>query len=97
MTPTALEQKSSTDTATTDRSRLLPQDEPDKRLVVTLGPEAAAATRKIAADLGISPSEAVRRGLMLLDLHSSLGADEELAVRNRKTDQWERLRFHWGY
>ncbi len=69
----------------------------DKRLVVTLGIEAGNATRRLASNLGVSPSEAVRRGLTLLDLLASLGPDEELIVRNKKTGESDRLRFHWGY
>jgi hypothetical protein len=69
----------------------------EKRLVVTLGIEAGNATRRLASDLGISPSEAVRRGLTLLDLLASLGPDEELIVRNKMTGESDRLRFHWGY
>jgi hypothetical protein len=71
--------------------------EVDKRLVITLGVEAANATRRLAAHLGVTPIEAVRRGLTLLDLLVSLDPDEELIVRNRKTGQTDRLRFHWGY
>jgi hypothetical protein len=74
-----------------------PPDEADKRLVVTLGVEAANATRRLAARLSVTPSEAVRRGLTLLDLFASLSPDEELIVRNRKTGESDRLRFHWGY
>ena len=42
-------------------------------------------------------TEAVRRGLALLDLLQSLPADEELVVRNTRTGDVERLRFHWGF
>lgn len=69
----------------------------DRRLVITLGPEAAASTRQMAKRLKITPSEAVRRGLTLLHLLMSLGPDEELAIRNRKTKETDRVRVHWGF
>jgi hypothetical protein len=68
-----------------------------RKLVITLGSEAAAATRRMAADMNASTAETVRRGLALLDLFQSLPADEELVVRNTRTGDVERLRFHWGY
>jgi hypothetical protein len=67
-----------------------------RKLVITLGSEAAAATRRMAEELKVPPPEAVRRGLMLLDMLLSLDAGEELVIRNRK-GEIERLRFHWGY
>jgi len=68
-----------------------------RKLVVTLGSEAAAATRRMATDMNASTAETVRRGLALLDLLQSLPADEELVVRNTRTGDVERLRFHWGF
>jgi hypothetical protein len=68
-----------------------------RKLVVTLGTEAAAATRRMATQMNVSTAETVRRGLALLDLLQSLPADEELVVRDRRTGDIERLRFHWGY
>jgi hypothetical protein len=68
-----------------------------RKLVVTLGAEAAAATRRMAADMDTSIAETVRRGLALLDLLQSMRADEELVVRNTRSGDIERLRFHWGY
>jgi hypothetical protein len=79
-----------------DGAETAPPEPDDKRLVVTLGVEAASATRRLAAALGVTPSEAVRRGLTLLDMFVSLGPDEELIVRNKKTGESDRLRFHWG-
>jgi len=67
-----------------------------RKLVVTLGSEAAAATRRMATELNVTPPETVRRGLMLLDLLLSLDPDEELIIRN-KSGEISRLRFHWGY
>ena len=72
-------------------------DTEGRKLVVTLGAEAAAATRRMAADLDVSTAEAVRRGLALLDVLQSLGPEEELVVRNTRSGEIERLRFHWGY
>jgi hypothetical protein len=68
----------------------------NRKLVVTLGPEAASATRRMAAQLDVTAPEAVRRGLMLLDLLLSLDPSERLVVLNDQGDI-ERLRFHWGY
>jgi hypothetical protein len=68
-----------------------------RKLVVTLGTEAAAATRRMATQMNVSTAETVRRGLALLDLLQSLPSDEELVVRDRRTGDIERLRFHWGY
>jgi hypothetical protein len=68
-----------------------------RKLVVTLGPEAAAAARTMAAHLEVATAEIVRRGLALFDLLQSLDPDEELVVRNTRTGDIERLRFHWGY
>jgi hypothetical protein len=83
--------------STVRKSAEISPDQADKRLVVTLGVEAANATRRLAAHLSVTPSEAVRRGLTLLDLLASLSPDEELIVRNKKTGESDRLRFHWGY
>jgi hypothetical protein len=72
-------------------------DDDGRKLVVTLGTEAAVAARRMAADMNASTAETVRRGLALLDLLQSLPAEEELVVRNTRTGDIERLRFHWGY
>jgi hypothetical protein len=72
-------------------------DAEGRRLVVTLGPEAAGAARRMAAHLEVTTAETVRRGLALLDLLQSLHHDEELVVRNTRTGDIERLRFHWGF
>lgn len=66
------------------------------RAVVTLSPPAAGAARRLAAAMrGISLPEVVRRGLMLLDMYLNLRDDEELVIRNRQTNQVERIRFTW--
>lgn len=69
----------------------------DGRAVVTLPPPVAAAVRRMAADMGgdIGPAEVVRRGLILLDLYLSLPNDEELVIRNKKTQALERIRLAW--
>jgi hypothetical protein len=72
-------------------------DDGGRKLVVTLGSEAAAATRRMAQRLKVNPPETVRRGLMLLDMWLSLDPDEELVIRSTKTGEISRLRFHWGY
>jgi len=72
-------------------------DDGGRKLVVTLGSEAAAATRRMAGQLKVTPPETIRRGLMLLDLLLSLDSDEELVIRSRKSEEISRLRFHWGY
>jgi hypothetical protein len=43
----------------------------------------------------VGPAEVVRRGLILLDFALSLGRDEELVVRNRRTGRCDRLAFSW--
>jgi hypothetical protein len=66
------------------------------RAVVTLTPAVAGAVRRMGEEMGeASPTEVVRRGLIMLDLMLSLPDDEELVIRNRKTQQIERLRFAW--
>ena len=77
-----------------------PRNEPanggDGRAVVTLSPQAAAAARRLAAQMGgVNLAEVVRRGLALLDLKLSLDPDEELAIRNRKSQEVERVRLVW--
>jgi hypothetical protein len=44
---------------------------------------------------GVGSTEVVRRGLVLLDLFLSLPENEELVVRDKLTQQCERLRFAW--
>lgn len=44
---------------------------------------------------GVGTTEVVRRGLILLDLMLSLSDDEELVIRDKKTQQIDRLRFAW--
>lgn len=70
-------------------------DDP-KKLVITLGLEAAEATRRLAERMQINPPEAVRRGLTLLQLLQSLSADEELVIRRKKDGSLERVRFQWS-
>lgn len=65
------------------------------KLVLTLSSEAARETRILAADLDITYAEAARRGLSLLKMHHELGEDEELVIRNRKTKEIDRIKFHW--
>jgi hypothetical protein len=68
----------------------------DGRAVITLSPGAARATRRMAERMGgVGLTEIVRRGLLLLDLLLSLDPDEELVVRNKTTQECERLRFAW--
>lgn len=68
----------------------------DGRAVVTLSPPVAAAAKRMGKELGeVSTVEVVRRGLILLDLLLSLTDDEELVIRSKKTEQFERLRFAW--
>jgi hypothetical protein len=68
---------------------------PDRRLVVTLTPEPAQAAREIIARAGISPPEAFRRGLTLLDLVTGLRPDQEVVIRDRKTGATDRVVFAW--
>jgi hypothetical protein len=68
----------------------------DEQLVVALRVEAAKATRRLAAQLDISPAEALRRALSILDFLASLGPDEQLVVWNEKTGEADHLRFHWA-
>lgn len=70
-------------------------EEAGKRLVITLTAAPAAFTRRLAAKMGVSAPEAVRRALAVMDLVTSLSPDEELLVRNRKTRETERIHFHW--
>lgn len=68
----------------------------DSRAVVTLSPAVAAATRRMGEQMGgVGTTEVVRRGLILLDLMLSLSDDEELVIRDKKTQQIDRLRFAW--
>jgi hypothetical protein len=87
------------DTSDRDPDRSLNQDRPTDggRAVVTLSPAAASAARRLAAKMGERTSlpEAVRRGLMLLDLYLDLTDAEELVIRNRVTGEVERIRFTW--
>jgi hypothetical protein len=64
---------------------------------VTLPPAVAAAVRRMgtAMDGEPGPAEVVRRGLILLDFYLSLTQDEDLVVRNKKTNDLERLRIAW--
>lgn len=67
-----------------------------KKLVITLGVEAAEATRSLAEQMAVTPPEAVRRGLSLLQLLVSLSHDEELCVRDKNDGMLERIRFQWS-
>lgn len=67
-----------------------------RRMVVTLAPEAAEATRKMATELGCSSPEAIRRGLVLLHLVTHLSRDESLAIHNSRSGQFERVRLLWS-
>lgn len=67
----------------------------DVRAVVTLSPPAAAGARTLAEAMDVSVAEAVRRGLMLLDMVIRLDAEEELIVHNIQTGERTRLRFEW--
>jgi hypothetical protein len=67
----------------------------DKRIVITLGVEAAKKTRELADRLGITAPEAVRRGLTLLLMQTDLGPDEEIVIRNKKTRETTRIVFHY--
>lgn len=67
----------------------------DERSVV-LPPAVAAAARRMGGQMGgISTTEVVRRGLVLLDLLLSLDQAEELMVHDRAARRYERLRFAW--
>jgi len=68
-----------------------------RRLVITLGVDAAATARRLAKALKVSPPEVIRRGITLLDLYQSLADNEELVIRNTETSELERLRIHWGH
>lgn len=74
-----------------------PSTDGEARAVVTLPPAVAGATRKMAEKMGgdLGPAEVVRRGLILLDLYLSLTDDEDLVIRNKKTQELERLRIAW--
>ena len=69
----------------------------DRKLVVTLGVEAATATRRMAEEMGTTPTEVVRRGLSALQMLHELSDNEELMIRNRRDGSLERLRFLWTY
>lgn len=69
----------------------------DGRAVVTLPPAVAAATRRMATEMGgdLGPAEVVRRGLILLDLYLSLTDDEEIVIRRKTSQELERIRLAW--
>lgn len=68
-------------------------EDEDRKLVMTLGVDAARYVRAAALRLDTSNAEVVRRGLTLLDFHLSLEADEELCIR--RGDTLERVRIAW--
>ncbi|HMG41208.1 MAG TPA: hypothetical protein VK611_07745 [Acidimicrobiales bacterium] len=67
------------------------------RAVVTLSPPVATAVRRMATQMDgdLGATEVVRRGLILLDVYLSLTDEEEIVIRNRQTQQLERLRIAW--
>jgi hypothetical protein len=69
----------------------------DGRAVVTLPPAVAGAVRRMAdtMDGDLGPAEVVRRGLILLDFYLSLTPEEDLVVRNKKSNELERIRIAW--
>lgn len=73
-----------------------PKNGGDGRAVITLSPPVANATRRMGTAMGgVGTTEVVRRALILLDLLLSLPENEELVVRNKDTQELERLRFAW--
>jgi hypothetical protein len=63
---------------------------------ITLASAVAVRVEHMGRQLGgLDASEVIRRGLILLDLHLSLAVDEELVIRNKTTDRYERLQFNW--
>lgn len=68
-----------------------------ERAVVTLAPATADAARRLAVTLGedVRLVDVVRRGLILLDLLTSLNDDEELVIRRKSSGECDRLRFSW--
>ncbi len=75
----------------------LEDDGDGRKLTVTLGTEAAAATRRMAEAENVSAPEIVRRGLSLLGLLYGLDPSEELVIRDRQSGDVERLRLLWGW
>ena len=80
-----------------DETKELSETEP-KKLVITLGTEAAEATRGMAETMGTSAPEAVRRGLTLLNLVlTAKERGEKLALYDPATKQAQELVFAWDY
>jgi len=71
-------------------------EDSDQRAVITLTPSVAVAARRMARAMeGASLPEVVKRGLLLLDLYINLDKDEQLVIRNKRTNQIDRVRFIW--
>lgn len=69
---------------------------PSDRTVITLSAPVSEKVRRMGATMGdLGPTEIVRRGIILLDLLLSLPDSEELVIRNKVTEQIERIRFAW--
>lgn len=67
-----------------------------RQTAITLSPPVAASVGQMGIQMGeFDASEVIRRALILLDLHLSLADDEELVIRNKRTDHYESLQFHW--
>jgi hypothetical protein len=67
-----------------------------EKVVITLTAGPANFTRRLADQMGVSFPEVVRRALTVLHLVVSLNPDEDLVVRNRKTEETDRVRFEWS-
>lgn len=59
----------------------MPTEPAQGRLAVTLSSSAATAAKKMAADIGVTVPEVVRRGLSLFQLYQSLESGEYLMVK----------------
>lgn len=73
----------------------MPIDEEPAKVVLTLTAGPARFTKQMAARMEVSVPEIVRRALTVMHLVISLDPDEDLVVRNRKTNEMERVRFIW--
>lgn len=70
-----------------------PDDRPDR--TVRLTAPAAEHVNAMADRDGLTVGQLTRRAYLLYDFVTSLGEDEELVVRNTRTNDLERLRFDW--
>ena len=79
-----------------DGSRVSSTSRAADRTVVALTPPVAEVARRMSSQLGdVGTAEVVRRGLILLEFLLNLTDEEELVVRNTKTDHCEALLFAW--